>query len=679
MTDLKSWLDRNAKRPLAFAIGAVLCLQAGYLTYMAYDGYRGRIRRIDRTVETASLGMQQSNRPLIESLLLSVLHNADATTVALCRESTAELLYPPSKRNPCRTSGTLLEWKVERKAVGLAGYSFVFVMEKVDAFRPAAILLAITLSLLVAILLIFARARRKFNADVLSPLYEGLHEDKPLAIRELDELRRMNQEHHALSRQQAVFELGSQVAHDILSPLAALEVAVRGMSGLPEGKRLLIRAAAGRIQDIANSLLESRRALTTEDATVKTTAALPQEASVPVLLSALIGPLISEKRMEHRSKGRAVEIAFDNRSYGLFARVQPVEFARVLSNLVNNGVEALPAEGGRVTVTLSGGDQSAVVAVTDNGSGIDAARLPGILHGGSAGKPQGSGLGFRHARTCVDLWGGSIDISSKVDFGTEVRLSLPLVPAENWFVSRLRLTPGFPIVAVDDDPSIHAVWRERFHAAKDLRGQPLYLLSTAEQLREWVRMNPALSSNATFLVDYELADDGVSGLSLIEDLGIARRSVLVTSRYAEPQVIEECRRLNVRMVPKGLAGELPLILEQPAFSPDDFDAVLIDDDLLVRDTWLEAAARAGKRCAVFSSAREFVAEASGISRTTPIYVDAHLANNERGETESRRIHELGFEQIYLATGYAEAVVGRHAHLRGVVGKAPPWEVERDSD
>ncbi len=41
--------------------------------------------------------------------------------------------------------------------------------------------------------------------------------------------------------------------------------------------------------------------------------------------------------------------------------------------------------------------------------------------------------------------------------------------------------------------------------------------------------------------------------------------------------------------------------------------------------------------------------------------------------ESRRVHELGFGEVYLATGHAPGRFAKLKHLRGVIGKEPPWD------
>jgi hypothetical protein len=167
MTDLKEWIDRNANRPLALVTGTVLCLQLGYLGYLAHNAYSAQLRAIDRVVETASLGIQQDNRPLIEATMLTGLRNVDAATVALCRGAAAELAYPPSALDPCRaTTGGIFRWTVRRKAVGPGQHDFVFVINGWNTFAPLAVIFGITTILSVAILFIVIRARRRFAAEI---------------------------------------------------------------------------------------------------------------------------------------------------------------------------------------------------------------------------------------------------------------------------------------------------------------------------------------------------------------------------------------------------------------------------------------------------------------------------------------------------------------------------------
>src|SRR3989338_8219970 len=55
-------------------------------------------------------------------------------------------------------------------------------------------------------------------------------------------------------RSTALYNLSSQVSHDIRSPLAALNAVTKNLPEVDEEKRLLIRSAVQRIDDIANDL-----------------------------------------------------------------------------------------------------------------------------------------------------------------------------------------------------------------------------------------------------------------------------------------------------------------------------------------------------------------------------------------------------------------------------------------
>lgn len=521
------------------------------------------------------------------------------------------------------------------------------------------------------------RQRHKIDGTTLARV-QAKGEIKEFA----EALRESWSENVALERERAAWNTAKQVAHDIRSPLAALEVAAGDVSHLPEDKRILIRSAVGRIRDIANSLLDRQRASAEETKVADGDHATPsaQEALSPQLLSSLIESLATEKRLQFRSRSRVeIEAWLDAASYGIFAQVQPVEFKRLLSNLINNSVEAFGLGPGTVRVNLSARDGRALVSVQDDGKGIPPEILARIgQRGETHGKSGGSGLGLYHARTSAESWGGRLQIASETGKGTMITADLPQAPTPEWFVSELALVPGRALLILDDDESIHQVWQGRLDALRAReRDVEVVHVSTPGEIRNWVKDNVEKAREALYLVDYELLGYRETGLSLAEELGIGECAVLVTSRYEEPGILEDCRKLKTRMIPKGLAGLVPIRIENPAPAAEParelWDAVLIDDDPLARMTWTMAAERAGKKLRAFSTAADFLKESDAIDRNTPMYVDAELGNGVKGDVESARIHELGFGEIYLATGHAPEKFAGLTHLRGVIGKAPPWK------
>lgn len=468
--------------------------------------------------------------------------------------------------------------------------------------------------------------------------------------------------------------LAAQVAHDIRSPLAALDSVLKDLSQLPEEKRVLVRSAVGRIRDIANNLIEKNRAATRGaggQASVEHEA--PAEPGSAQLLSSLIDSLITEKRLQFRSQlGVEIDSRLDPSSYGLFAAIPSSEFKRVISNLINNAVEALPGKG-LVTVRLAANGDDTEIQVRDNGNGIPPDVLSRLgQRGETHGKPGGSGLGLYHAKTSIESWGGRLAIDSEPGKGTTVAIHLPRARPPEWFVSKLAISPGTSIIVLDDDTSIHQVWQGRFESThvKD-HGVELLHFSTPTELRSWTQTTARTAKDPLYLMDYELVGYRETGLSLAEELGIGARTILVTSRFEENGVLDDSLRIKARLIPKSLAGFVPICIET-ATAWERFDAVLIDDDPLTRMNWKMAAARSGKKFQSFSTLAEFLKEAPAIGRETPVYVDAELADDVNGARESVRIHELGFRDIYLATGHEAARFAAYKHLRGVLGKEPPW-------
>ena len=182
-----------------------------------------------------------------------------------------------------------------------------------------------------------------------------------------------------------------------------------------------------------------------------------------------------------------------------------------------------------------------------------------------------------------------------------------------------------------------------------------------------------LFNEALYLIDQELLGFSETGLSLAEELGLGDRAILVTSRYEEPAILEGCRKLTARMIPKGLAGLVPIRMASAV--QRRWDAVLIDDDPIVRQIWKLAADGAGKALRTFASPAEFLKEVERIDRRTTLYIDQQLGDGVKGHEVAAGIHALGFADIILETGLEVAPGPGLRHIKAVVGKEPPWAKE----
>jgi signal transduction histidine kinase len=108
----------------------------------------------------------------------------------------------------------------------------------------------------------------------------------------------------------------------------------------------------------------------------------------------------------------------------------PDRLAQIARNLIENALRFTP-ETGRVLVTVSAaGDGSALLEVSDTGTGIDPEDLPHVLERHYVGRTrrvrdEGTGLGLSIVRGLTERLGGTVVIESEPGKGTSVTVKLP--------------------------------------------------------------------------------------------------------------------------------------------------------------------------------------------------------------------------------------------------------------
>lgn len=364
-------------------------------------------------------------------------------------------------------------------------------------------------------------------------------------------------------KKETLGQMASQVAHDIRSPLAALNSIDFSKNDNTENKRILIRESLRRINDIANNLLSTYKtanSTNSEDILNKDSQILSSEFLAP-----LIDSLVSEKRAQFSQSSGVQIVANLNDGYGLFAKINPIEFRRILSNLINNSVESFKNKTGMVLVRITTDKKNKIqVIIQDNGCGIPEHILSKLGNKGvSFGKENtesGSGIGIYHAIKSIESFGGSMKFESFEGKGTTVTIELLKESIPSWFVDSLDLTNVRQIVSIDDDLSIHEIWDHKFMqedgAIKLLRR---LRFRSGIELKEWFTSENSRNLNNTlFLFDYELLGQKESGIDLISQLNIQSKSVLVTSRYEESSIRSRCKSLNLKLIPKTMAGLVPI-------------------------------------------------------------------------------------------------------------------------
>lgn len=463
----------------------------------------------------------------------------------------------------------------------------------------------------------------------------------------------------------AINQLSTQVAHDIRSPLTALDMVIKNLSELPEQKRVLVRNAVNRIRDIANNLLKHYR----ENELNKNVK--PNISSS--LIMSMLDIIISEKRTQYSDRSIRFDLLINQDAYSAFTDINTIEFKRMISNVINNSVESIKDEG-NVIVSLNKDRNKIIIEITDTGFGMEKDIIDRFLvNPGSFGKKEGCGLGLKHAYSLIKSCGGDIKITSKINNGTTVSMNFPGAPIPSWFANKIYLSMGSKVIIFDDDISIHEVWTQRFNEIINGTDKiDIIHFSSVFQLKSYFNKKNFCLKNYTLFMDYEIINYKETGLDIIESLKLNKQAILVTSRYEESEIVNRCEKMNVSLLPKSMAALIPIEIVGMSVI---YDAVLIDDDPMIHAMWKMVAQQAGKQLCTYFTFEEFMLDMNKINPLSPIYIDVNLQNGIQGDVVSKNIFSFGFKNINLTTGYERSSFLSIPWIKTVAGKEPPWTMK----
>ena len=137
-----------------------------------------------------------------------------------------------------------------------------------------------------------------------------------------------------------------------------------------------------------------------------------------------------------RADEKHVKLVVDCEVDPLFVNGHYDDFNRIFNNLISNGVRYTP-ENGEVKIRSTKYRGKAVIFVNDTGIGIPKKDLETVFseffRSENAKKivTFGTGLGLSLVQSLVEKYGGSIQVKSEVDKGTEFKTQFPLVKLAN--------------------------------------------------------------------------------------------------------------------------------------------------------------------------------------------------------------------------------------------------------
>ena len=254
------------------------------------------------------------------------------------------------------------------------------------------------------------------------------------ALNRMQEMLRLREGQLALARERhfrhekmaAMGSLAAAVAHEINNPIAAITGIARAIRDAGHDASAQAKESATRGADL---ILQQADRISAISRQVATFTRPPSEVADLIDLNALVRNTCSFISYDDRFRAVALELALDPALPAVTAIADHV--TQALLNLMINAADAMKQSPGRkpvITVATARQDPHALLRVSDNGPGMDAATLARAFDEGFTTKPEGDGrgLGLFLCKTIVEGDGGRITLESIPGQGTTASVFLPI-------------------------------------------------------------------------------------------------------------------------------------------------------------------------------------------------------------------------------------------------------------
>lgn len=224
-----------------------------------------------------------------------------------------------------------------------------------------------------------------------------------------------------ISRLSALGEMASTLAHELNQPLTAITNYLKGSSRLlasvpEENSKMAIdaidKAAAQALR--AGEIIRRLRDFVARgepDKAVENVNSLIEEA----IALALVGA---------REQGIHTRLELDPKAD--FVLVDRVQIQQVVLNLIRNAIEAmLSSPRKELRIATEKADGMVIVAVADQGTGIEPEVMQQLFQPFMTTKSNGMGIGLSISKTIIEAHGGRIWVESEPQQGTTFRFTLP--------------------------------------------------------------------------------------------------------------------------------------------------------------------------------------------------------------------------------------------------------------
>lgn len=217
------------------------------------------------------------------------------------------------------------------------------------------------------------------------------------------------------ARIDALLTVSEKVAHDIRSPLSAINLVAAKVTFPDSEYKEIFDGAVKRIDETATKILTQYRTKTGRE----------NEQLERIDLSEIINEIVKEKKILNAK----IDFEIVTNSETSLALAIKLDIERIVSNILDNSIFALKnIIEPKIFVGIEDSNNMISLSITDNGTGIpeQIVKLLGNERVTTkADTGQGNGIGLLHAKRVIERFNGKFEISSQENVGTMIKISLP--------------------------------------------------------------------------------------------------------------------------------------------------------------------------------------------------------------------------------------------------------------
>ena len=231
----------------------------------------------------------------------------------------------------------------------------------------------------------------------------------------IDELEESAVKLATSEREQAWREMAKQVAHEIKNPLTPMRLSVQSFQRKfdPSDENIYQK-----VDEYTKTLIQQIDTMSSIASAFSNFAKMPAQQNEMLNVVKIVDLALDIFNEDY--------ITFQSSKEEIIAKLDRTQLIRVVTNLIKNGIQAIPdGKTPKIVVNVSEEKNKVKITISDNGIGITEENKSKVFEPKFTTKSSGMGLGLAMVKNIVETYNGTITFVSQKDKGTTFTVIFP--------------------------------------------------------------------------------------------------------------------------------------------------------------------------------------------------------------------------------------------------------------